>query len=367
MKARKVIIIVCVCALLATACGIAAWLNSKDKYYIPEDLSPTDSYYDEANETDDNLNELIGVTNRNGSTAENLKCGGLAAVQGDWVYFGKDSLMKENIYTGERVELLVGQSTVSNIAVCGAYVYFVLDGSEIYRTKIDGDGSDLEFLQMCEGVHWTFYFEDEYLYFEKPTQTGSSSYSYTLSRFSANDVNNVEEIYFLSDYETLVGVYQGYAVIINKYEPDSFILYNIAAKQSKTVTNNYNFKFESAKDFHFDQGNIIYINDNNGVLVYNIESGSFTSNITIPYPINIKYVCDGKYYFYMGDYYSSKIHGYIMLNWIDGENTEYVKLGQEELDLVNVVNDKIYLYDRLGKKTLYRTNIDGSNWETLSY
>lgn len=358
MKARKVIVIVFVCVLLAAG-GVGAWFYFNNEYYIPEDLSPADSYEDEISQ---NLDHLIGEVNYDGNTAENLKYGGLAAIQGEWIYYGRDSLVRENIYTGEKVILLTTQGYISNIAVCGPYVYFVRDSSGIYRIRLDGTGH--EFLQSCEGVHWTFYFEDEYLYFEKPTQIGSSSYSYTLSRLSVNDINHVEEIYSLASYETLVGVYQGYAIIIDKYDTASFILYNIATKESKTVTNEYNFGFVEADAFHFDQGNIIYAPG--GILVYNIESDTFTAQKTTPYGMYIEYVCDDKYYFHTGGNYSSKTHGYTKIDWLDGDETLYNELGQERLDLVNVVGDKIYLYDRLGKKTLYRTSIDGSNWETLS-
>ena len=161
---NKIIIIVSVLLVLSIAGGCIYLVVSKysNQDNLIEDLSGPFSQSENGGFDD-------GAVNEDGNTAENLKCGGLAAVQGDWVYYGTNGITRENTVTGEKSEIYAGQSSVSNIAVCGSHVYFMLDYKDIYRIR--NDGTELELIYAPEegSSNSRFFLEDKYIYYEKET------------------------------------------------------------------------------------------------------------------------------------------------------------------------------------------------------
>lgn len=83
--------------------------------------------------------------NINGNTNMNIRNGGWVAEQGDWNYYLYwNSVLKENVETGEKVYLYEFQDTkamnLGNLHVMGEWIYFSSEGDEnrIYRLKTDG-------------------------------------------------------------------------------------------------------------------------------------------------------------------------------------------------------------------------------------
>lgn len=362
---KIIIIIVAVLLVLSVAGGCVYLVVSKysNQGNLIEDLDKPFTQSENGGFDD-------GAVNEDGNTAENLKFGGLAAVQGDWVYYGKNGITRENTLTGEKSEIYAGQSSVSNIAVCGSHVYFMLDYKDIYRIRNDGTELELIYAPERGSSNFSFYLEDKYIYYEKETRTGSSSYGYTLVRAHVDNVLETEVVYSYRDDEDFVGVYEGYAVIFEtppdgwatyRNYTDSFTLIDVNTGSRKTVSYSSAY-FTSRGDFHFDQRNIIYANSDYGKLVvYNIETESFIVKDT-PRDMIIVHVSDGKYYYYVSGGYSN---GYTRLDWLDGENSDIVSLGDESsLDYINVAGDKIYYKDRF-YEGFYRSDTDGSNWEEI--
>lgn len=85
----------------------------------------------------------------NGNTHANLKNGGWVAEQGDWNYYAiHNSILKENVITGEKVTIIEPSSNyessfISNLHVMGKWIYFSReDDRKIYRIKTDGTSYD---------------------------------------------------------------------------------------------------------------------------------------------------------------------------------------------------------------------------------
>ncbi len=354
-KKRIIIAIVSIAVLIAVAVAacfiIDAIVNGNNAETYDSEI--TDSYDD-------------GSINIDGNTCENLKYGGFVAQQGDYVYYGRDEIVKENIYSGEKESIHAGQSTVSNLAVCGNYVYFTSyfnSCTELCRIKTDG--SDFE--SICEIKSSTtinLYFENKYVYYAQGTQRGYNKYNYSVVRRSADNIYSEENIYSLSESQRLEGVYQGYAVISDSENSSHFILCDVNTKACSDISYS-DFSFRKDGKYHFDEGNVIFVDDNN-VLVYNIESKSFTQKNKSS-RMNITFVCDGVYYF---DYNTAQIGsvmatGYTKLEYINGNDTRFNTFDYDSLARLNIVGDMIYYKNDYFSDHLARVDINGNNWSEL--
>lgn len=145
-----------------------------------------------------------------GNTTGNNINGGLAAKQGDWVYYGNTSGLYKTRTDGTEVIKLIGEAS-SNINVVDDWVYYVnVDGRKRTLSKIRTDGTELtrfditnvgpEVSVVDDWIYYNAYDENNFVNLFYKVRTDGTRVT-RLSRGSCESINVVDGwIYYINAF-----------------------------------------------------------------------------------------------------------------------------------------------------------------------
>lgn len=148
--------------------------KSETNTMISTSENPAFEVMDKATEFRDEVKvgyENVEENNIDGISHSNRNNGGWVTEQGDWNYYIVDAngkyyyILKENIITGEKYQLMTYDDPIVNISVMGDWIYFStsFDNSSIARIKTDGQNYSELVLNTQEQIKdWFTYNGDLY-------------------------------------------------------------------------------------------------------------------------------------------------------------------------------------------------------------
>ena len=165
MKRRIAVILVLCCSIFA---ALAAGYIVYEKAKKPSTICKAPSINNSETTLPNNGPSKESIVNTLGNTTYNLQNRGLAARQGNWIYYNCNGLCKVMIdmKTGWK---RLNWDSAQNINVVGEWIYYV-KGSTIYKIKTDGSGKKELSNDYCYNVlattKWVFYInaQDRTLY-----------------------------------------------------------------------------------------------------------------------------------------------------------------------------------------------------------
>jgi len=156
MKRRIAVILVLSCSILA---ALAAGYIVYEKAKKPSTICKAPSINNSETTLPNNGPSKESIVNTLGNTTYNLQNRGLAARQGNWIYYNCNGLCKVMIdmKTGWK---RLNWDSAQNINVVGDWIYYVKGGT-LYKLKTDGSGKKELSNDYCFNVlvttKWVFY------------------------------------------------------------------------------------------------------------------------------------------------------------------------------------------------------------------
>ena len=282
--------------------------------------------------------EVILVVNSEGNTAGNLANGGLATVQGDWIYFRSNeggSLYKGNLASGGGAKI-VSTDAAWFINVSGDWVYYSNRDDDNRLYKIKTDGSDR--IALTEGGAWFATLVNDWIYYINEAD------DYRLYKISVDGSGRTK---LSDDTAWYINVVDAWIYYINRSDGDK--IYRIKTDASeRTQINDY------ATDCINVYGDWIYhSNEADGSKLSKIRlDGGDTTEITDHPAWFINVYDDWIYYVSEDDDFT--------LYKIKLDGSGRTKLTNEPTRYVVVAEDWIFYLDQAEEDTIYKVRLDGT-------
>jgi hypothetical protein len=315
------------------------------------------------------IEESLTINNY-GNTNGNLSNGGIATIQGDWIYYSNNGLYKINI-NGTGKEKLSNDDCRS-INVIGDYIYYVINGdlysnssNGIYRIHTDGTKRELLINEtiisgnitvvddlIYYGTYWT---ESQYMNEQLGWWNIPHGELYKIGINGTGKIKLKDDVPIASINVINDWIY--YTII--RYEGNDLYKIRTDGTEETKIQN-----FDSPKLINV-VGNWIYYSagyDTSGVCKIRIDGTERT--IFNGYSIYGLNVVDGWVYYSANDYVGDK--GLYKMR-IDG--TEKLKLSDNYGRNINIISDWIYYNNDYSynepNKILYKIKTDGTGWQIV--
>lgn len=308
----------------------------------------------QASLTDDKNARAI---NSVGNTAGNILNRGLAANQGDWIYYSDKGIYKDKINGGNRTKVCEDEAWYLN--VIGEWIYFanVSDAYSLYKVKTDGTQKTKMNSEIVSDLNvvgdWIYYVETQRV------QTSSGLDDYTNLWKMKTDGTNKTKVY--DNFKTRSGYVIGtlgnlYAAKdalyfnLHQYEGEDNGIYRMDINGTAMnlvngeccVYTNYGDNFIYYRQFgNFDIYKMKY-DDSERIQLNKTKDANIDSNFSMNVYGDWIYFCEN-------GLYKMKTDG-----------KEKFKISEDNCEQINVIGDWIYFIDKQSSDRLYKIKTDGS-------
>jgi len=293
-----------------------------------------------------------------GNTPGNLLNGGIAAIQGDWIYFSDEYSLRRIKTDNSDEQKLTDDFFVYHINIIGDWVYYGVNhydsNSIVY--KIKSDGSDKQELALFNGWIESIYVIDDLIYLSE----SHFEYGTSVHKFKT-DGSDRKELFRTNDYTGLrsFSVYEdwiyyfyenGPETVLQRFKTDSSEIQDIISLDSSFYWHMIIFE------------GLIYYSNNINSEIYRMNLDGTEDQLFLEVGALINIYNDWIYFNdTFGGIFRSKLNG-TEFQQLEGNNTQVY--------YVNVVGDWIYYYTFLedgygGYSVLTRIKTDGSNREFI--
>ncbi len=283
--------------------------------------------------------KVIPVVNSVGNTVGNLVNGGLAAIQGDWIYFRSNqggSLYKGNLASGGGASM-VGTDSVWFINVSGDWIYYSNrdDNNRIYKIKTDGS----ERTAITDSSAWFTTLVGDWIYYVD----GDDNY-----RLYKINVNGSSRTKLGDDSAWYINVVEDLIYYINR--SDGSKIYRIKTDGTERIQ-----LTDYASDSINVHGDWIYhANEENSLKLSRIHiDGGDTAEIT-DHPAWFVNVYNGWIY------YVSEDDDFTVYK-IKPDGSGRTKLTNEPSRYVVVGGDWVFYLDQAEEDSIYKVRLDGTD------
>ena len=330
-------------AVILLVAGIALWFggffDGSTEAVTPEP-DPTPILNDENNNgsgetTDNDSADLVG--NTKGNSAGNIINGGLAAMQGDWIYFRSNEAgsLKAGKLDGSGAKIISADSAWF-INVSGEWVYYSNrdDQNRIYKINIDGSGRTA----MSDGGAWFVTLVDGWLYYL------DESDEYRVYKVNTEGEGRTR---LSDDTAWFINVDGDWVYYINRSDADKVYRVRSDAGAKEQVTDS------ASCCISMDNGWVYYINEADDSRLYKMKPDGSESEAINEQPswfVN----ASGSWIYYADE------DDEFSLNKIRPDGTERVKLASEPVRFINVIGDWIFYLDQAETDTVYKVRQDGT-------
>jgi serine/threonine protein kinase len=296
-------------------------------------IEDNDSGGDDA--TEDTLANL--VVNSKGNSSGNIINGGLAATQGEWIYFRSNEAgsLKAGKFDGSGAKIISADSAWF-INVAGEWIYYSNrdDQNRIYKINVDGSGRTA----LSEGGSWFVTLVDGWLYYL------DESDKYRIYKVNTEGEGRTR---LSEDSAWFINVEDNWVYYVNRSDADKVYRVRSDAGDKEPVT-------ESASCcISMDNGWVYYINEADDSRLYKMKpDGSEVESIN-DHPSWFVNASGGWIYYADEDDNFS-------LNKIRPDGTERIKLASEPVRFINVIGDWIFYLDQSETDTVYKVRQDGT-------
>lgn len=283
--------------------------------------------------------EGLPVLSGEGSTAGNVVNGGLAAVDGQWIYFRSNeggTLQREHIFDQEKQ--LISADSAWFINALDEWVFYINrdDNNRIYRVKGDGRGR----IALTADSAWYLTLVDDQIYYINEDDN---------YRIYLVDAEGEGKVALSDDSAWFLNVVDDWIYYVNRSRDDR--IYRVRTDGSGLVQVN---EAASCCINVLNDGWIYYINEDDGSRLYRIRtdgSGDTALNDHPSWFVNVSE--DGIYYAHENDNFA--IHRMDH----DGGNPEMISIHPARY--IVLADDWIYYLDHAAEDTVYRVLKDGTN------
>ncbi len=277
--------------------------------------------------------ESLGMTNVQGNTAGNLINGGIAALQGDWIYYRSND--NEKIYKVKTDGS--GQSKVNDdrslyINVIGNWIYYVNsdDDNRIYKIRTDGSGRE----KVNDEESWFLKVVGDWIYY----------YSEGVYKIRTD---GTERTHLISERAGSLNVFGDWIYFVNidreicriRTDGSGFEIIENAHRASRlNVVDEWIYHIWS-----YDAGSYIYRvrNDGSG---YEQVTGNEAIDLNI----------DGNWIYY------TNLEDDLKIYKLQIEGDKHRKVNEDNSWNINLVDDWIFYENRNDEGRIYKIRTDGS-------
>ena len=299
----------------------------------------------------------VKAINTVGNTTGNTLNRGLAATQGDWIYYSDKGIYKEKFDGKNRTKICEDEAWFLNVV--GQWIYFVdiSDAYSLYKVKIDGTQKTKMNSEITGGLNvigdWIYYIETQRI------QTSSGLEDFTNIWKMKTDGTNKIKIY--DNTKTRAGYIIG--TLSNLYATPNVLYFNLHQYEGedngiyKMDTNGIKMSLLNGECCVYTNygDNWIYYRQFGNFDIYKMKYDgseriqlSKTKNIKIDANFSMNEIGDWIYFCENG-LYKMKTDG-----------TGRVKISEDDSEQINVAGDWIYFVDKLNSDRLYKIKTDGS-------
>ncbi len=306
--------------------GIALWLGGV--------FDDDDATVDDPAVVDDPADDVVNVI---GNSGGNIANGGLAAVQGNHVYFRSNegsSLFRGNFVTGE--SRIISADAAWFINVSGDWIYFSNSDDRNRAYKIKTDGS--ERTALTDSPAWYLTLVDQQLYYVNGND------GYRIYRINTDGSGNTA---LNEDESWAINVADGWIYYVNRSEDDQIYRLRTDGGGRMQVTDH------AACCVNVTNGWLYYVHEEDGSKLYRSRADGSEQNALTEYPVWFVNVAEDWIYFvHEEDNFS--------LHKIKPDGTGRTMLTRESSRYVNVAGDWVFHVDQAREDTIYRVRSDGT-------
>ncbi len=280
----------------------------------------------------------FGAVNLVGNSNGNIVNGGLAALQGDTVYFRSNeggSLAMGNL-SGGGVKV-ISSDAAWFINIIGDWIYYSNrdDNNRIYKIKTDGSGR----ATLTDGGSWFVTVVEDWIYYI------SEDDNYQLAKIELNGDNKT---IISEDSAWFINISDGWIYYINRSDQDK--IYRIKADGSeRTAVSSY-----AACCINVYEGLIYHSNEEDGSKLYSIKLDGTEETALTDHPAWFINVADGwVYYVNEEDNFT--------LNKLKLDGTGRVKLTNDSARYVVLIDDWVVFLDYAEEDSTYKVRLDGTD------
>jgi serine/threonine protein kinase len=293
---------------------------------------------DSGNEEEVVTDPNSGAVNLIGNSNGNIVNGGLAALQGDVVYFRSNeggSLARGNL-SGGGVKV-ISSDAAWFINVIGEWIYYSNrdDNNRIYKIKTDGSGR----ATLTDGGSWFVTVVENWIYYI------SEDDNYQLTKI---DLNGDNKTIISEDSAWFINISDGWIYYINRSDGDK--IYRIKTDGTeKTAVSGY-----AACCINVYDGQIYHSNEEDGSKLYSIKIDGSEETALTDHPAWFINVAEGwVYYVNEEDNFT--------LNKIKPDGSGRVKLTNDSARYVVVIDDWVVFLDYAEEDSTFKVRLDGTD------
>jgi len=296
------------------------------------------------NEIDAAVNEGSVQTEANyfGNSGGNISNGGLAALQGDQIFFRSNqggSLQVGTSGSGETRAISVDSAWFINVS--GDYIYYSNrdDNNRIYR--VDRNGGNRE--SLTDNGAWFTTLADGWLYYL------DESDDYRLYRISSSGEGKTR---LSEDTAWSLYIEEDWIYYANRDDGNKIYRVSSDAGQKEKINDN------ASSSINVADGWVYYINEDDGSSIYRMKTDGSENEKVIEQPAWFINVADGWIYY-------ADEEDEFSLNKVKTDGTGRVKLVSEAVRYINVIGDWILYMDQAEQDNIYKVRLDGSGRNLL--
>jgi len=326
--------------VLAAVGGYYLWMNDM----LAFGAAPTIEEQPEIIEEPDATEEVeVIVANFEGNTTGNLVNGGLAAVQGNWIYFRSNeggSLYRGNLVDSGSGARIIGTDAAWFINVSGDFIFYSNrdDNNRLYRIKIDGSDR----LALTDGGAWFVTLVDGWIYYV------SEDDEYRIYKIN---IDGSGRIRISDDTAWFINVVDEWIYYINRSKEDTIYRIKTDASENTQITDYTACCINVYDDW------IYHSNENDGSKLYKIRPDGSDGTALTDHPAWFINVTDNWIY-YVNEEDAFTVHKM----GLDGSGR--IKLTSEPARYINVIGNWLFYLDHAEKDAVYKVRLDGTG---LSY
>jgi len=288
-------------------------------------------------ENDENVESNNTIINAEGNSSGNIVNGGLAATQGEWIYFrGNEggSLQKGRLDGSGSSIISADSAWFINVSDDWLYYSNRDDQNRIYKIKSDGS----ERTALTEGGSWFVTLANGWLYYL------DESDDYRLYKLNTEGEGRTR---LSEDSAWFLNVDEDWIYYVNSDDGDK--IYRIRSDAGgREVLNDH-----ASSNINISDGWIYYSNEAEGSKLYRMKPDG-TENAAVnersSWFINVS----------KGWIYYADAEDNFALNKVRSDGTERVKLASEPVRFINVIGDWIFFLDQDEEDTVYKVRLDGT-------
>ncbi|MDW7740284.1 MAG: DUF5050 domain-containing protein [Bacillota bacterium] len=273
-----------------------------------------------------------------GNAPGNISNGGIAAVEGNWVYFRSNqggALTRSNMLTGETT--LITSDSAWFINVLNDWIFYVNRDDQNHLYRIRTDGSDRSVV-IADSV-WFLNLVDGWLYYVNEDD------AYNLYRIDTAG-NNEQRLN--TDYSWFLNVVDGWIYYINQSDRDTIYRISLDGSDKEQVNDVFTSGITVTED-----GWIYYINEADRSRLARVRVDGTGDRMLTDHPAWFANASSGWVY------YSNEADNFALYR-IEADGSSSEKITADSARYNAVIGDWIYYLDFDEEDTIYKIKTDGT-------